>query len=455
MTIQAGLTGPPLVPEYRVRVWSDRPGAGPDVVFANSGQTVPGAVVTPSAIPPQVDAFREKLPRRLWEIGGLPPDSYLRITVDGESCFCQTMPAAGTELRLLLGSCFYLAQDSGRLAMAYRGLLPQDRPHIRISCGDQVYMDDSSLPPGPTVLDRTLQRYREHWQDRDYGEYLRAGVMLFTPDDHEFWNDYPYSMPWLDRSWDGSWREHSQAAKAAFRAYQALSNPAGQSWFILDLGLVSLFIMDTRTDRGTGHRNGAARLFNPDQRAALANWSATLNKPGLLVSPMPFFQKPTGSILGLFDGDHNLLAWPDDARAIWRAVETATAEVLVLAGDIHQGRVLSWQTGSPGAVRVHRELVASPLSLLLQPFPKSLFGGRKVSHPSNGLQLDGGMGKRSYDKLLYATSKDHFALLRLSPVPTGVEVSVTARRTGSGRVLASELDIPGSCNPTFTLASRV
>jgi PhoD-like phosphatase len=449
MTIQAGLTGPPHVPELRIRVWSDRPGTDIRITHAHTGAPVAGVSVT-AALLPFALAAAPTLSRRIVEIGQLPFDTPLKVEMAGEACTVLTPPAPEGELRILMGSCFFLPDDRGKLATAYANLREQDRPHLRLQAGDQLYLDAGELPDGPTALDRTLARYRQYWQDDKYGEYLRSGAVLFAPDDHDYWNDYPFRMPHLSRSWDGKWREHAAAAELAYMAYEALGNPDARTWFVLDLGLISLFVLDTRTRRGTSDRNPPARLFDQDQRDALTAWSTGLRKPGVVLSAMPLFQKPEGKFL-FITGDHNLLAWPNDARVIWRAVESASADVLLLAGDIHQGRMLEWRTGPIGAVRQHFEIVSSPLSLLGWPTKSK----REVKSPPTGLQLGQDLGRRDPTRIINSTSRDHFALLRFSPGPSAVQVRATLHRLPDTLIPASESGDATDCQLELLLRTEV
>jgi hypothetical protein len=449
MTIQAGLTGPPHATSLRVRVWTDRPGAPVDVRIARTGEPIGGLDIVPAALPAAV-AAEPSLPRAVFEIGGLPPDTLVTIGIGGEACSVLTPPPSDRELRILVGSCFYQPDDRGQLATAYALLRDQDRPHIRLHGGDQIYLDAGALPAGPTPLARTLTRYRRYWDDPVHAGYLRGGITLFTPDDHDFWNDYPYSMPHLDRSWDAEWEAHAGAAQLAFDAYQSLGNPGGRSWFVLDLGLVSLFVLDTRTRRGTERRNPPPRLFDADQRDALLQWSATLEKPGVLLSAMPLFQKAAGKVL-FFTGDHNLLSWPADAREIWRAVEQSRFGVLVVAGDIHRGVFSEWRTGQPGALRQHYELVTSPLRLLGYPWKP----GRKAGPQPGGLQLGAELGRRDVARTYYGTSTDHFALLRFTPSPLGVRVTADVHRVPDAVTPKSELEYDDPCRAGFYLRREI
>lgn len=454
MAIQAGLTGPPHTATMRIRVWSDRPGSDAVVRFANTGQPVPGIAITPITVPPALIADG-RLFRRVIEIAGAPADADLRIEMGGEACQVRTAPAPGSELRILIGSCFHIEDDRGRVLSAWRRLNLMDRPHVRIHCGDQIYMDAGPLPDGPDAFARSLLRYRRYWEDRSHVEYMRDGITLFAADDHEFWNDYPYAMPHLSRSHDAQWREHAIAAERLFLAWQALGHPGGRTWFPLDLGAVSMFMLDTRTRRGTESRNPPKRLFDADQRAALLEWSATLEKPGLLVSSMPLFQDAEGKVL-FFSTDHNMLAFPEDARVIWRAVEQAAHNVIVLAGDIHQARCTEWRTGSGASTRRHFEIVSSPLRLLSWPkipvLNRPLFG-RGRAERAESVNLGVANGRRDPAVSYFGTSVDHFSLLRLRPVPTGLQVSLSVRELPDARIPDSQYG-GGRCALEFDLIGR-
>src|SRR4030095_11513808 len=104
----------------------------------------------------------------------LPFDTPLTVEMAGEACAVLTPPAPGSELRIVRGSCFFLPDDRRKLPTGYARLREQERPHLRIQGGHQLYLDAGELPEGPTPLDRTLARYRQYWRDDKYGEYLRS-----------------------------------------------------------------------------------------------------------------------------------------------------------------------------------------------------------------------------------------------------------------------------------------
>jgi len=96
-----------------------------------------------------------------------------------------------------VGSCFYDHRDGGDAAEAYKLLFEQGdvsaRPHIKFLTGDQVYLDigfDSLSPVASELRERIAEDYARHWQG--LGSMLCRGGTWLLPDDHEYWNDYPY-----------------------------------------------------------------------------------------------------------------------------------------------------------------------------------------------------------------------------------------------------------------------
>jgi hypothetical protein len=449
MTIQAGLTGPAaLGGANRIRVWSTARDAPVHIARAGTGQPIAGASVVDVPPPPELQDHPD-LQRRVIEIANLPPNTFISITIAGETCTVLTPPLPDQELRLLVGSCFHLDDDRGQLAAAYANLRPHEKPHLRLHCGDQLYLDAGPLPRAPSAFARTHARYRRYWNDTKFSEYLRGGVTLFTPDDHDFWNDYPHRMPHLSRSWDRSWREHAEAADLCHLAYQSIGNPGARTWFMLDLGMVSLFVLDTRTRRGARDRNPPARLFDADQAVALLDWSANLTKPGILLSAMPLFQRPKGKFL-FFTTDHNYLAYPSEARVIWRAVEQARHDVIVLAGDVHQGRFTEWRTGTGPNTRRHHEVVSSPLRLL--GWPRVLRSRDRARLPPSGLSLGAGMGRRDWHAVQYGTAVDHFTLCTFRKRRDGrIRLGIEVRRIPDAQIPISELDGHYPCTANVLL----
>ena len=270
MTIQAGLTGPPLVPELRVRVWSDRPGTDVAVSHGADRGADPGRRRDSSADFRSAPCTRRF--RRVVEISGIAP-GHAGQRRDGRRGLHACSPRrrrcrAAAPDRLLLLPARRPRQAGLRVRQSARpGSTPRPDPRRRPALPRR----GCRCPTAPTPFDRTHARYRQYWQEPGNARYLRGGPTLFTPDDHDFWNDYPYRMPHLTRSRDSQWMEHARAAQSLFDAYQGLGNPEGRSWFSLDLGLVSLFVLDTRSDGEP--RRGIPPSASSTRRRARRCWS--------------------------------------------------------------------------------------------------------------------------------------------------------------------------------------
>ena len=118
---------------------------------------------------------------------------------------------------------------------------PSEWPHLLVSVGDQVYVDedspetrefirarrDTSLPPGEEVADfeEYTRLYRESW-GADVIRWLFSTVgvaMIF--DDHDVHDDWNTSIAWLEemraKPW---WDERITSALSSYWVYQHLGN---------------------------------------------------------------------------------------------------------------------------------------------------------------------------------------------------------------------------------------
>jgi PhoD-like phosphatase len=188
----------------------------------------------------------------------LPPSAIRTIDPDGP-------------LKIVFGSCrvavphrepWNLSRDEHELgrevdalyALALR-MAAADRsewPHLLLSVGDQVYVDedapqtrefirarrDTSLPPGEEVADyeEYTRLYRESWGDPVI-RWLFANVgvaMIF--DDHDVHDDWNTSISWLEemraKPW---WEERIEAALASYWVYQHIGNLSPRGLEELDL----------------------------------------------------------------------------------------------------------------------------------------------------------------------------------------------------------------------------
>jgi hypothetical protein len=420
----------------KVRVWTDDTSVT-TITCRRAGSLSHIPAFVDEVPPPDIIQQHAGCPRRIFEVGGLPPDTDIRLQGGGDEARIRTLPEPDDELRMVLGSCYYGFDGTDResglpsaASYAYSSL--QRQPHLKILCGDQVYMDSGKLMGGMSREEATLKRYRDYAST--YDGFLSQGLTVFSPDDHEFWNDYPNAMPWLSRSWKHKWREHAHAALLANAAFQTLTNPDARNWFSMDLGMVSLFVSDLRSERSTEGRGRMVwdetlhkwresapgrRLCSVEQLEAIKDWAGGLAKPGFLVAGQPLFQKARSRF------DENFLEFPNEARALWKAVED-----------------------SP------RTIVVSPVRLL-KPLRIGwivVTGKRKEAKHMGIPSMDLGDLKLRRAKRAYATSADSFTTISLRRSGMFVQMEVQARHAkGFAPVAANVDDLPTHCQKQYSL----
>jgi hypothetical protein len=267
---------------------------------------------------------------------------------------------------VLLVSCFHRTEDREGLAGNLVAALPDAlRPDVTLLLGDQVYLDLPALADFKARRDWLSQRFENdyvaNWRGPDgYARVLQAAPTVATPDDHEYWNDFPRAQPHIRTTWSESGRAAWQAsARSLYDAFQA--NPLdGRAAFELDVPPLSLFVLDTRTDR-TASR---ARIVAPAALAQFRAWIDRLLRDrliGLVASGQSFLDPPAGKLaLDL------MLANFEDYNAIVgemrRAFEGGIPLVLV-TGDVHWGRVV--EILDAGRMRsAGFEVISSPSSLV-------------------------------------------------------------------------------------------
>ena len=253
-----------------------------------------------------------------------------------------------------LASCFYNHRDGGRAAAAYRALhergSPNVRPDITALTGDQVYLDigfDSlSLVPRE-IRERIADDYALHWQA--LGSILSRGGTWMLPDDHEYWNDYPFQdslipallalkLPHVRQAW-------KRPARDAVRNIQR--SPVVET-FSLGTDL-SVCFADLRSYRSAG-------AFLPEAPfRKLLDWARRRACPGVLVIPQPLIVKRNNV-------ERNLRSYRKQYGELLDALGSVPHDVVVLSGDVHFGRIAGVAIGNQGARLI--EIVSSPMSNL-------------------------------------------------------------------------------------------
>lgn len=319
-------------------------------------------------------------------VGGLAADTTYRLWLRrfggarvGPPAKVRTLPASvptscQPPLQVLLGSCFdRRGEGAPAMARLLRQLDGPRLPHLKVLCGDQVYVDlpvMERIPTGEAALRAFVAgKYLRNWAPsgaplaNGFGDLLRHGANVLVGDDHEFWNNFPFAAAHVPFTYLGRNRELlGRLGREFFRAFQ------------VDYGEGSGLRCHRRVVIGGAEEPARLEVFAIDGRfarserlahwpadvAALVEWLGGLSGPGILVLSQPLFEAPQSGVRrSLIDagiGDF------DDFEAIVGALATARHDVLILSGDIHCGRMASATVALSGRRVV--EVVASPISLI-------------------------------------------------------------------------------------------
>ncbi|MEN8128845.1 MAG: hypothetical protein ABFS45_01340 [Pseudomonadota bacterium] len=265
------------------------------------------------------------------------------------------LPAANrSPFTIGLGSCFYNHRDGGQAAGAYRALYERGnasiKPTITFLTGDQVYLDigfDSLSFVKREIRQRIAEDYALHWQA--LGSILNRGATWMLPDDHEYWNDYPFydslipallalKLDFVRETWNAA------ATDAVTRVQQS---PRVETFNIGED--LSFCLADLRS-----YRENNAFLPASDFEQ-LTDWASTLQCPGVLVVPQPLIVEHSKT-------ERNLLSFKAQYQALLQALGTSGHDIVLLSGDVHFGRIASASLGPQGGRLI--EVIASPLSNL-------------------------------------------------------------------------------------------
>jgi len=254
---------------------------------------------------------------------------------------------------LALASCFYQHQDAGRAAAAYKALYQQGgamAPDIKLLLGDQVYLDiglDSLSPLSREIRQRVAEDYALNWQA--LGSMHSRGGSWMLPDDHEYWNDYPFYDSLLPTLFmlklspvRQAWR---QAALDAVRNIQQ-SQPFSTFNLGQDLAFCLVDVRSYRSQEG---------FVAPLVLQQLLDWLKQLTCPGVLVMSQVLLDT-------LSQTERNLRSFPAQYQALVQALAVAPHDILLLSGDVHFARLAEVRLAGSG--RRLLEIVSSPLSNL-------------------------------------------------------------------------------------------
>ncbi len=371
--------------------------ASPTLAWKRDGNSIDPMTLRPLA-PALTTAADTTVYTGFFEYTGLAPDTLYRIELSsaGERIVrtVRTLPAAvptGPQDRfnVLLLSCFHRLEDKTGTAGRVLSRL-EVKPQLALYAGDQVYLDLPTLmdfQDNVAWLGNKFQNdYLNNWVgDRQarvdpaaippgYPQVLALAPGAFMPDDHEFWNNYPFWAGPVQNSWTAAGRDRwRQAAVAAYRGFQQTGADVFGGSRTIEVAPLSILLLDTRSQRTDGSLTQLNDLLGASGRQALRRWadrlvqSAGTPSPrfGILVTGQSLFSPPAGELKGAIT-DYELPDYAADYAFMVGELERLTRAglpVILATGDVHWGRVLSAvDPGSPGAPVF--EVISSPTSLV-------------------------------------------------------------------------------------------
>lgn len=329
---------------------------------------------------------------------GLQADTPYALTHVGSglTVASRTLPARESfkPVSMGFGSCYGRVRGKGIDAWNKLNSIfndPNNPLRFRVLCGDQIYLDLDPADDGVARNDKPplWRRYVEQWQFVPFQQFLISSPTMVMADDHEFWNNYP------DRNnlWN-RWAEDELGGPVgrefdrAFSVFQAALNIAPGDLvddtteanrnlvdgmlqdqartFELDLGYVTVLVLDVRTRRTSMSYNGDRPELAAPTFPGLPNvrWLVhTVNRlrhadvPCVVILSQPVIELPRASK----PWEENLPEYAREFAQLWDAIFAAHCKPLILSGDIHWSR-LYCATSARNPEREMYEFISSPLS---------------------------------------------------------------------------------------------
>ena len=263
---------------------------------------------------------------------------------------------ADNEVRIAVGCCRYpgFPFDKARADASFRQLLKlvrgpqQNRPHVGLMVGDQIYADATAHVADPLgAVERFHRKHALAFSTPWIRRLFAALPIVMTPDDHEFTDNYPeaallFSGRMTQRRYS-KLREHAlqKAANDAVSAYQlstygAEAQANGCQQF--ELGHVRILVLDTRTRRKL-HKRGTFGIFDTKFRSTIAKWVAAGTADSLQVvctgsvvlpSLVPGSDPANPGASDNFQGDLRDREW-----LLSLLTEKCPARFVLVSGDYH------------------------------------------------------------------------------------------------------------------------
>lgn len=360
--------------------------------------------------------------------------------------------------KILLASC-YCSETDGVDVGRFIQRLPI-KPDMALFAGDQVYLDAPALESMPQTEDALRQaisrKYQHNWLSEMTGgaglqQALSKAPAVCLPDDHEFWNNYPWSQFWKNGTQTsptpkGGVNIWADAAREMYADYQQGGTEA-QTSIRLDIEPLCMLFLDTRSRRMADfkHPQGlmpieaetAFKLWASDLMASQANGQPRV---GVLATGQTLSAKPT-----FLDkvGDAELANYETQYKMLIDTLDVLGQkgiQVVFLTGDVHWSRVMQ-ASNMKTARTCLTEVICSPTSLVPTPvvdelakagdFLRGIFGTRQQwplhSDPEVAPDYIGATKafRSNEPQQQQGWRGNHVALVEFSRSGFGVELKVT------------------------------
>lgn len=314
----------------------------------------------------------------------------VRVEIDGAAPCVFRSAALPTALstdrerpfNLLLCSCYFQPNDKGtRLGDIVRRL-PQPID-LTLMAGDQVYLDlptGEDLPNAEPALSQALGRkYERNWTAStlvdSHGRsipgldtVLQRAPVVCLPDDHEYWNNFPFFQAQLGNLYSAAGRNRwRDAAQALFEDYQLGGAPGDSATRELAMAPLRMLFIDLRSRRDAN----LVDMTDAAGEQALRGWTERLiadrrNGPaiGLLSSGQALLiDTPGAAARHVADAEMSNYAQFALIRKCLGELADAGVPVLYLTGDVHWSRVARATDAGSGRDLLF-EVIASPSRLI-------------------------------------------------------------------------------------------
>lgn len=315
------------------------------------------------------------------EAGNLAEPYFLRV----RSLPDKVPTAPQGSFKIMLMSCYCVGTDQVDVGRFIQRL--PERPDMALFAGDQVYLDQPPLDDMPSTAaglrSDISAKYRRNWLSELSGQSglqqaLSKAPAVCLPDDHEYWNNYPWEQFWKKGTqhaptptglnfWD-------DAARELFQDYQLGGSPNGhQSWRRLDIEPLCMLFIDTRSHRQLDF-DSPIGLMTMQAEQALMAWKQQLinhknaGKPhiGILATGQTLFCESAqfGKLM-----DAELPNYQKQFAVLIGVLESLAElgiQVVFLTGDVHWSRVAQARHTRTGRTTL-TEVICSPSSLCVMP----------------------------------------------------------------------------------------